>query len=391
MDVCVRYHELALKKKNRPWFIRHLMDNLRHATRDLPERKVWLGAEYIGLHVEDDSLWPIVQKRVQDTMGIAKYFRARLMPLDLDSVEILIKDYLQDKEFGSFRISAHRANKNFPVKSDEINRRLGKSVQGMTGARVDLKAPELEISIDVLHKEILVYFGTHPGYGGLPVGVSGHVAVMMSGGIDSPIAAWHMMKRGCRVSLVHFHSYPLADMSTINKAAELADIIARFQGHTNLYLVPLAEVQKHIIVNTPSEFRVILYRRFMLRIAEEIAKQRGAKGLVTGDSLGQVSSQTLENIAVVDEVASLPVFRPLIGQNKQEIVDLARRIETFQVSIQPDQDCCTLFIPRKVTTHADPDVVHRIEEKLPVDEMVAEAVKGVEKREFDFPEMSTQN
>ncbi|MDA1188936.1 MAG: THUMP domain-containing protein, partial [Chloroflexi bacterium] len=240
MDVAIRYHELALKKKNRPWFVQHLVDNVKNATRDLKGRKVWHGAEYIGVEVEDEALWPVVSQRVQDTMGIAKYFRVYRLPLDLDAVQELIGEQVSQRTFGSFRISAHRASKKFPVKSDEMNRRLGAFVQELSGARVNLGNPELEISVDVLHKEILVYFETYPGYGGLPVGVSGHVAAMMSGGIDSPVAAFHMMKRGCRVSMVHFHSYPLVDMTTIDKAEDLAKIITRFQGSTDLYLAPLA-------------------------------------------------------------------------------------------------------------------------------------------------------
>ena len=208
---------------------------------------------------------------------------------------------------------------------------------------------------------------------------------MLSGGIDSPVAAWHMMKRGCPATYVHFHSYPLVDRSSIEKASELVHHLAGFQRHSELVLAPLAEIQKRIIVETPPSYRVLLYRRFMMRITERLAKESRAKALVTGESCGQVSSQTLENIAVVDAVATMPVLRPLIGLNKEEIVDMARSIGTFPISIQPDQDCCSLFVPRHPETRARLETVERLEGGLPVEELVSEAVAGVSREQVPSP------
>ena len=211
---------------------------------------------------------------------------------------------------------------------------------------------------------------------------------MLSGGIDSPVAAWHMMKRGCPATYVHFHSYPLVDRSSIEKASELVQHLARFQRRSELVLAPLAEIQKRIIVETPPAYRVLLYRRFMLRITELLAKQSGAKALVTGESCGQVSSQTLENIAVVDDVAGMPVLRPLIGMNKEEIVGMSQEIGTFPISIQPDQDCCSLFVPRHPETRARLETVQRLEQGLPVDELVAEALAGASREQVPSPYLS---
>ena len=255
----------------------------------------------------------------------------------------------------------------------------------ITGAGVDLSDPDLTIYLDIQTRGILLYFDETPAHGGLPVGASGKVAVMLSGGIDSPVAAWHMMKRGCPAAFVHFHSYPLSDRSSIEKVGELAQHLTRHQRRSDLFLAPLAEIQKRIIVETPPSYRVLLYRRFMMRIAETLARQSGAKAVITGESCGQVSSQTLDNIAVVDNVASMPVLRPLIGMNKEEIVGMARSIGTFPISIQPDQDCCSLFVPKRPETRGRLATIERLEQGLPVNEMVAQALEGVTREQIPSP------
>ena len=383
--VIVKTHELALKGKNRPWFMRRLVENLRHATQGSGVTRVWQDRLLIGLTLEDEACWGDVKGRVLDCFGVAKFFLAREYPQDLTVIKDELPDLLKGREFRTFRIETNRADKRFPMTSPEINRELGSFVEKLTGAAVDLSFPDFTIFLDVQSRGILLYFEETPAHGGLPVGVSGRVAVMLSGGIDSPVAAWHMMKRGCPASYVHFHSYPLSDRSSIEKAEELVQHLARHQRGADLSLAPLSEIQKRIIVDTPPSFRVLLYRRFMIRIAEILARQLGAKAIVTGESCGQVSSQTLENIAVVDRVAEMPVLRPLIGLNKEEIVGMARGIGTFPISIQPDQDCCSLFVPRHPETRARLATVERLEEALPVGEMVSEALTGVSLQHIPSP------
>ena len=383
--VIVKTHELALKGKNRPWFMRRLTDNLRLATEGAGVARVWQGQLMVGLTLEDESSWPAVKERVLDCFGVAKFFFAHEYPQDLGLIREALPGMLDNREFRSFRIETNRADKRFPLTSPEVNRDLGRFVEELTGARVDLTNPDLTIFLDIQTRGILLYFDEIPAHGGLPVGSSGKVAVMLSGGIDSPVAAWHMMKRGCPASFVHFHSYPLVDRSSIEKASELAQHLTRHQRHSELFLVPLAEIQKRIIVETPPSYRVLLYRRFMLRLTETLARQYGARAIVTGESCGQVSSQTLENIAVVDHVAGMPVLRPLIGLNKEEIVGMARKIETFPISIQPDQDCCSLFVPRRPETRGRLATVERLEQGLPVEEMVAEALSGVVREQVPSP------
>ena len=383
--VIVKTHELALKGKNRPWFMRRLTQNLRMATKGAGVARVWQAQLMIGLSLEDESCWPEVKGRVMDCFGVAKFFLAYEFPQDLDQIQEALPAMLEGRKFQSFRIETNRADKRFPMTSPEVNTKLGRFVEDVTGVRVDLSNPDLTIYLDIQTRGILLYFDETRAHGGLPVGSSGRVAVMLSGGIDSPVAAWHMMKRGCPATYVHFHSYPLVDRSSIEKAGELVQHLARFQRQSELILAPLAEIQKRIIVETPPAYRVLLYRRFMLRITERLAKQSRVKALVTGESCGQVSSQTIENIAVVDNVANMPVLRPLIGLNKEEIVGMARNIGTFPISIQPDQDCCSLFVPRHPETRGRLETVERLEQGLPVDELVAEAVAGASREQVASP------
>ena len=381
-QVVVKTHEIFLKGKNRPWFMRRLADNLRQATRDVGVQRVWQGRMMVGLTLEDEVAWPEVCERVKNCFGVAKFYRAYQLPSELEKIKEVLPSLLEGRSFESFRITANRADKGFPMTSEEINRDLGRFVQDLTAARVDLTHPGLEIFLDVLPREILVYFEEVSGYGGLPVKVSGLVATMLSGGIDSPVAAWHMMKRGCQAYFVHFHSYPLVDMSSMEKAEELVQHLTRYQYKSSLSLVPLGDIQKQIITSTPPAYRVILYRRFMLRITEALARRRSAKAIVTGESCGQVSSQTLDNIAVIDQAAEMPVLRPLVGFNKEEIINVARSIGTFPISILPDQDCCTLFVPRHPETRAELGAVQKLESKLQVVDLVQQALEATQRKEF---------
>jgi len=384
--VIVKTHELALKGKNRPWFMRKLTDNLRIATRGFGVERIWKGQLMVGLTLSDEECWPDVKSRLKEVFGVAKFYKAYELPQDIDGLKARIPEFLEGRTFSSFRITTNRADKRFSMNSEEVNRDLGAFVKDLTGAQVNLKYPELSIYVDIQTSGFLVYFDEVKAHGGLPVGVSGKVAVMLSGGIDSPVAAWQMMKRGCQAMFVHFHSYPLVDRTSMEKALDLVEHLNRHQYESNLFMVPLGEIQKKIILTCPPSYRVVLYRRFMVRITEVLARRNRAKAIITGESCGQVASQTLENIAVVDQSAGMPILRPLIGHNKEEIVNMAQNIGTFTTSILPDQDCCTLFVPKHPETKADLDTVLRLEESLSVDEIVKDAVENTERRYFASPE-----
>ena len=376
----VRVHEIALKGKNRPHFFQRLERNLRLALRGTSVKRV--ERKHLGVEVSPvpDSAWPEVAERIGRVFGVVKFYRCRKVSRSPEAIEAALVSETDGLDFDTFRITAKRSDKAYPLTSLEINHRLGGFVERLTGARVSLREPDVNIFVEVTPREALVYLREMPGPGGLPVGSGGRVAALMSGGIDSPVAAWRMMKRGCQVVFVHFHSFPLVDGSSREKALELAELLSRYQFRSTLFLVPFADVQREIILSVPPPYRVVVYRRFMTRIAEAIAREHGIAALVTGESLGQVGSQTLENLATVRSATTLPILSPLIGTDKQEIIDEARRIGTFPISILPDEDCCSLFTPRHPATRTKPADVERLESALDVPVLVARAVEQAEAR-----------
>jgi thiamine biosynthesis protein ThiI len=385
MKVAVRYHEIALKGKNRPFFVERLCQNLRRATSDLGVQRVGPLHGRILVELGDGVPWQQVRERVATVLGIANFSPVHECAPDLPALQRAAAQSLVGSSFASFRVTTRRSYKGFPKTSMEIDRELGGALRAATGMKVDLESPEVIVFVEVLKDRILYSLEKHPGAGGFPAGSSGRVAALLSGGIDSPVAAYRMMKRGCRVVFVHFHAFPLQDRTTIDKARELARILTRYQFRSRLLLVPFGPAQQTIVASCPAPLRVVLYRRFMIRIAEALAARHGAKALVTGESLGQVASQTLDNIAVIDQAARGPVLRPLVGMDKEEITGEARRIGTFGVSTLPDQDCCQLFVPRSPATAATLEAVTAAEATLPGNELVAAALGSAEEERFEFP------
>ena len=386
-SVIVHYQEIALKGKNRPWFVARLVRNLRQATSDLDVRGVRILMGRLEMLLGPGVEWPVVQERISRVFGVGNFARAGRAALD---VEVIAGEILRDlgsHQPASFRVSARRADKRFPLTSPEIEREVGGRIKAARGWTVDLGAPALTIRVETLADEAFYFFGRHAGAGGLPVGSSGAVVCLLSGGIDSPVAAWRMMRRGCRVTFVHFHSYPILSRASQEKVRELVTLLTRYQYHSRLFLVPFGEIQQQITVTVPPPLRVVLYRRLMMRIAERIAIAQRARALVTGEVVGQVASQTLENLTRINEVVTLPVLRPLIGLDKEEITEQAQRLETYPVSIIPDQDCCTLFTPRHPATRARRVDVEAAEGTLPVAEMIERARAGAVVEEFNFPDV----
>src|SRR5581483_1190416 len=285
-----------------------------------------------------------------------------------------------------FRIETQRGDKTFPLTSPEINRRLGATVREKTGARVDLENAALTVTVEILPRDAFFGFDKIAGAGGLPVGASGRVAALISGGFDSPVAAYRMMQRGCRVIFVHFHSAPYQDKTSQEKVRRLVARLTRHQFQSRLYLVPFGEVQRRIVAAVARPLRVVLYRRMMLRIGEAIARREKARALITGESLGQVASQTLDNLAVIEAAARLPILRPLVGMDKQEIIDQARRIGTFDISSVPDQDCCQLFVPKHPATRARFADVAEDEARFDVEELLRYGIDNALQEEFTFPD-----
>ncbi len=384
----VHYHEIALKARNRPLFVNQLVRNLKRATADFPVRRVQKLPGRLLLELAGENAVQEVSERVRRVFGVANCCSALRCDLDLEALKDTAAKALAGRPFQTFRVTARRAYKTFPLTSPQLNEILGTFVLERFPARVDLKNPELTLFVDILPKEAFIYLEKVPGPGGLPVGVAGRVIALLSGGIDSPVAAYRMMRRGCQVSFVHFHGAPFLDRRTQEKTREIVKLLTRYQYTSRLYLVPFGEVQQEVVVNTPAPYRVLLYRRLMARIAEHLASLEGAKALVTGESLGQVASQTLENLTVIEEAVKLPLFRPLIGMDKEEITEQAKEIGTYEISIQPDQDCCTLFVPRHPATRATMDDIGRAEMTLDLDRLVKAGAERADLEAFTSPEIA---
>lgn len=386
----VHYHELALKGRNRDYFEQRLVRNIRTALKDLGVRRVENLRSRIRILLPPDSDNDLVRDRLTHVCGIANFSLAHALPLDLadpklDELSAAIVAELRSKSFSTFRVSAKRADKRLTLTSMEVERAVGTAVCSGTGKKVSLKDPDLTIYIELLSKEAYYAVEKIQGPGGMPVGVSGKVACLISGGIDSPVAAYRMIKRGCRALFVHFSGRPLVSRASEDKVRELVETLTAYLYESRLYVIPFGEIQREIVLNTPAPFRVVLYRRMMLRIAEELARKEQCWGLVTGDSLGQVASQTPENLSVVEEAAELPILRPLIGMDKLEIMDEARRIGTYDTSIEPDQDCCKLFTPPHPSTKTRLDDLRKVERSLDIPRLVKQGLEKAELSEFTFP------
>lgn len=386
----VHYHELALKGRNRDYFEQRLAQNIRLALKGLGAGPVELLRSRIRVTLPPGTDIAAVRARLARCCGIANFSLARAVPLDLaqpnlDALGTAVKEELATQSFGSFRVTAKRADKRLTLTSTEVEREVGAVIYEQMGKAVNLKHPDLTVFIELLTKEAYVSVEKIAGPGGMPVGVSGTVACLISGGIDSPVASARMIKRGCRAVFVHFSGRPLVSRASEDKVRELVQVLSASLYETRLYVIPFGEIQREIVVNTPAPFRVVLYRRMMLRITETLAKQEGCWGLVTGDSLGQVASQTPENLSVVGEVATLPILRPLIGMDKLEITDEAKRLGTYDISIEPDQDCCKLFTPPHPSTKTRLEELLAVERLLDIPRLVQQGLDKAERTDITFP------
>jgi len=384
-SVLIRYHEIALKKGNRAYFTELLKRNILASVKDLGAKEIRSLPARLILTFRDEIDKAALSERIASVFGIANFSLVHRGARDIDQLCDQILTALNGEQFASFRIDTQRGDKTFPLNSPGINRQIGAAVREKTGARVDLDNANFTVYIEILPKDTYFGFNKLPGAGGLPVGASGRLVGLISGGFDSPVAAYRMMQRGCRVIFVHFHSTPFQDKTSQDKVRQLVNQLTGHQFQSRLYMVPFGEIQRQIVAAVARPLRVILYRRMMLRIAENIARREKARALLTGESLGQVASQTLENLTVIQQAVTLPILRPLVGMDKQEIIDQARRIGTFETSSIPDQDCCQLFVPKHPATKARISEVETDEAKLDVQELVRYGLVNASTEEFVFP------
>lgn len=385
----VHYHEIALKGRNRGAFERRLQANIAWALREVPDVEVLRTASRVLVRIHDEVRLGSVVDAITRTPGVAYVVtgietHATPEALTATSLAVAAEEIAARGEaIHTFAIQAHRSATEYPERSIEINRRVGEDVRQATGLRVNLDEPDLAIRIIVVQGRAFVCAHRAQGPGGLPVGSSGKTVALLSAGIDSPVAAWRIMKRGAMIIGVHFSGRPQTPAHSEYCAADIARTLGAYGGMARLYIVAFGDIQREIALRTPDSLRILLYRREMIRVAEALAAREGALALVTGESLGQVASQTLENLAAIDAAAQLPILRPLVGSDKQEIIAEARRIGTYDLSIASHDDCCTLFMPQKPETHVRPGQLEEAEASLDVSELTRQALAAVSVRDFE--------
>ncbi|WP_067811465.1 tRNA uracil 4-sulfurtransferase ThiI [Actinomadura kijaniata] len=377
--VLLKLGEVVLKGKNREQFERRLADNVRMAVRPIARVDVIRRHGVFIVRTKDATaeLVDRLAERITDVMGIVWAHRAWRVGKDVESVERAALE-LTAGISGTFAVRSKRRDKRFPMTSTELDRHVGAKINEAYGLPVRLKNPDHTVSIEVDRDEVFVFSGGLPGQGGLPVGMSGRGLVLMSGGIDSPVAAYRMMRRGLRVDFLHFSGMPFTGPESIYKAYALVRELDKFQGGSRLFVVPFGKAQQQIKSSGADKLAVIAQRRLMLKTGEVLARRLGGAALITGDALGQVSSQTLTNLTALDDAVEMPILRPLVGMDKIEIMDQARRIRTLSISELPDEDCCTLLAPRRAETRAKIADLRQIEKRLDVADLADQLVESVQ-------------
>ncbi|MDO8987815.1 MAG: tRNA uracil 4-sulfurtransferase ThiI [Coriobacteriia bacterium] len=382
----VHYHELGLKGRNRSIFERRLQANLQAALGQLTEVPVERVTGRLVARASDSSAMPAIIDALRLVPGVSSVSPSWVTTRDAEDMNRAASLAMDSMgEFQSFRVSARRSNTDHAVTSLQMNVEIGQHLVDSTGKSVVLGRPDVEVHVEVVQGEVYVYAAKIPGPGGLPVGTAGKVISLISAGIDSPVASWRIARRGAVVVGLHFSGRPQTNDLSERLVVELGEVLATHQAMARIYIVPFGDLQKEISLGAPPALRVLLYRRLMIKVAERLAATENAKALVTGESLGQVASQTLENIAAVDEAATLPVLRPLIGHDKLEIIGEARRLGTFELSTIDHADCCTLFMPRSPATHARVADVLAAEESLDIERMVTDALASMTHFDFAHP------
>ncbi|WP_027415499.1 tRNA uracil 4-sulfurtransferase ThiI [Aneurinibacillus terranovensis] len=379
--VLIRYGELALKKRNRKDFENQLIRNIKKALYAYSKVQVVraYGRLYLELHGEP---YGEIEAKLRKVFGIHSFSPTRfIQSFDIETIKEAALAVIRDVEPfpKTFKVVVKRPNKQFPYLSGEMNREIGAYVlRNTNNLTVDVHQPEVELRVEIRVEGVFISCDTIPGMGGLPTGSSGKAMLMLSGGIDSPVAGWMTMKRGVRIEGVHFHSYPFTSEQAKQKVIDLARILTQYSGGMKLHIVPFTEIQTKIRETCREDYTITIMRRFMMRITERLAQQHGALAIATGESLGQVASQTMESMYTINHVIDTPVLRPVVAMDKEEIMQIARKIETYETSILPFEDCCTIFVPKSPVTRPKLELAEKFERELDVERLVENAVNGVE-------------
>ena len=383
--IIIHLHELTLKGKNRSWFEKILINNLKDHLSKLPYKKIKILSGRILVTSINRDLWDEYQRVLKCVIGIRNFILMRRVSLDLKNIQ---KEALMATQAlnitGSFRVSARRQNKNFKHNTNEINMIVGEFVQKNTGFNVNLGNPDINIIIEIVNNDAFIGVHKVDAYGGLPVGTSETALSLISSGIDSPVASFHMIKRGVKLDYIHFHSVPTTSKQSIFNVITILKILAQYQLNSKLYLFPLLDIQNKIMDKVDSKYWIILFRRAMIRISSEVARRNNYKVLISGENIGQVASQTLSNIVAVQDASNLPIIRPLSGYNKEDIVNDAQKIGTYDTSIEPYEDCCSYFVPPNPETKAHLDRIQNIEDKINLNSLIDTNLAKIEIKEISY-------
>lgn len=374
--VC-RYGELSTKGKNRRNFTAQLVRNVRAQLKAFPtlEFKETYDRLYITLHEEDGLA---VSEELKHVFGLSSFSLAIKVERDLEVIAQLATELIQQESGSTFKVLARRHDKNYEHVSDVINRHVATRILQNTNFKVDVKNPDIGIIVEIRNDAAYIMMGKIEGAGGYPVGIQGKVMLMLSGGIDSPVAGYLMMKRGVTLEAVHFASPPYTSQEAQKKVIDLAQKLTNYQSSIKVHVVPFTDIQLEIYKKVPESYAITMMRRYMLRIGERLANERHALAIANGESLGQVASQTLHSMKEITNISTLPILRPLITYDKVEIIDLSRKIDTYETSILPFEDCCTIFTPTKPTTKPNPRKVELFESKLVIEDLIDQAMENIE-------------
>ncbi|SJP21800.1 Probable tRNA sulfurtransferase [Clostridioides difficile] len=384
----VKYGEIGVKGKNRYIFENRLIRNIRNMLKPIGKFNVYKEYGRIYVDLEDYDYEEVIEevRKVFGIVGVCPGVRAKK---DYDTLKEIALKMLEEKidaGYKTFKVESRRGDKSFGFTSQEMSMDIGGYLLSKVGDRinVDVRNPEVKIKCEYREFHTMVYSDTIPGYGGLPLGTNGRAMSLLSGGIDSPVATWMVAKRGMEVEAVHFHSYPFTSERSQEKVKDLAKILAKYCGRVRLHKVNILEIQKAIGENCNEEEATILSRRFMMRIAQRLSEKRHCDALITGESIGQVASQTIQGLTCTNAVVDLPVFRPLIAMDKSDIVDIAKKIGTFETSIVPEEDCCSVFSPRKPVTKPRLEKIEKSETALDIEKLVQDAIDKIEVEDIEF-------
>ena len=383
--IIIHLHELTLKGKNRSWFEKILINNLKDHLSKFPYKKIKILSGRILVTSINRDLWDEYQRVLKCVIGIRNFILMRRVSLDLKNIQKEALMAIQALNItGSFRVSARRQNKNFKHNTNEINMIVGEFVQKNTGFNVNLGNPDINIIIEIVNNDAFIGVHKVDAYGGLPVGTSETALSLISSGIDSPVASFHMIKRGVKLDYIHFHSVPTTSKQSIFNVITILKILAQYQLNSKLYLFPLLDIQNKIMDKVDSKYWIILFRRAMIRISSEVARRNNYKVLISGENIGQVASQTLSNFVAVQDASNLPIIRPLSGYNKEDIVNDAQKIGTYDTSIEPYEDCCSYFVPPNPETKAHLHRIQNIEDKINLNSLIDTNLAKIEIKEISY-------